>query len=400
MCFLRHSLHPPVARTEAERLLLHEALSRRPHAGGAAGEGGDARRAAARAHALTSAPRATAEDDVAEIALTTVSLRRSFDAMITVGLKGADVDPKPLLVDSGNSMLVMPRWEDIAPLAARGDYEVLGQATEPWGCPANIVRGPVEIATAAGGVLEIPDCTFFACTDVAPDGRERTANFGVGCLSPRMAWTVLPRPGVELSLTSPLAGAPFRYAVFDYAAATDVLAVDTFAPKVDAGSRLVLQRAEPAGFQWFDLLPDLAWMSLRARSLAIADRPTAWPGDADAIAMIDTGGTCLYLSDPHDLVCEAAWPGPVANPEWTARSTACESTAAAVTVEIGDDRARYRYTVDPVSLPPSARGLTLVMCRENEYMRGQHGMNIGGLSALCNDIAIDYAGRRVGFRPK
>jgi hypothetical protein len=390
MSFLRHSLHPPVARTEAEALLLREALTRRVRVARRPADG-----LVAAMHALAGPL------DAVEIELTTVSLRKSFDATIAVGLRGATGEPADLLVDSGNSMLVLPRWEDIEPLAARGDYELLGAATEPWGCPANVVRGPLELMTSTGGVLEVPDCTFFACTGGAPsNGGERTANFGVGCLDPSMAWTALPRPGVEVTLTSPLAGTAFPFAVFDYAAAGEVLAVDTIAPKVNAGSRLRLLRTEPEGFRWFDLRPDLAWMALQARSLAIAGHATSWPGDADAIAMIDTGGTCLYLSDPRLLVCEAAWPGPVANPEWTARSTTCESTAAAVTVEIGDARGSYTYTVDPVSLPPSARGLTLVMCRENEYMRGQHGMNTGGLSALCNAIAIDYEGRRVGFRPK
>jgi hypothetical protein len=50
-------------------------------------------------------------------------------------------------------------------------------------------------------------------------------------------------------------------------------------------------------------------------------------------------------------------------------------------------------------LPPSAQGLTLVMCQENEFMMQQYGMNIGGVSVLAIQIIVDYGSARVGFRP-
>ena len=52
------------------------------------------------------------------------------------------------------------------------------------------------------------------------------------------------------------------------------------------------------------------------------------------------------------------------------------------------------------AFPPPAQGLTLVMCQMNQFMMGQRGMNIGGVSALVNSILIDYANCRVGFKPK
>jgi multisubunit Na+/H+ antiporter MnhB subunit len=51
-------------------------------------------------------------------------------------------------------------------------------------------------------------------------------------------------------------------------------------------------------------------------------------------------------------------------------------------------------------MPPSVRGLTLVMCERNSFMMGQNGMNIGGISALMNAILIDYTNARVGLKPK
>ena len=52
--------------------------------------------------------------DSFEIPLTTVSLNSFFDAYIDVWFKGTPTTSAvQLLLDSGNSMLVVPRWEDI-----------------------------------------------------------------------------------------------------------------------------------------------------------------------------------------------------------------------------------------------------------------------------------------------
>jgi len=51
-------------------------------------------------------------------------------------------------------------------------------------------------------------------------------------------------------------------------------------------------------------------------------------------------------------------------------------------------------------MPASVQGLTLVMCHESQFMRGNNGINIGGLSALFNYILIDYSLGKVGFKPK
>ena len=78
----------------------------------------------------------------------------------------------------------------------------------------------------------------------------------------------------------------------------------------------------------------------------------------------------------------------------------CESTRAAVSVSLGDTTGSYSYTIDDNFLPIATRGITLVMCRKNNYMMGQRGMNIGGISALVNYILIDYANARVGLKAK
>ena len=116
--------------------------------------------------------------------------------------------------------------------------------------------------------------------------------------------------------------------------------------------------------------------------------------------MIDTGGTCVFLSDPNDYVCATAWPDPVNNPPWTQGSTACETIAGAIGLVIGDANANFAYSVDPSLLPPAARGLSLVMCQKNEFMRGLSGLNTGGLTVLFNLLAVDYANGKIGWKPK
>ncbi len=401
MTYARHALHAPLARNTADERALHDAL-------GAAHRDLTPAIDLARARAPlrerdAAAVPAAAPADV-EISLTTVSRAGSFDAYLRVeplGDPGRGID---MVVDSGCAVVVLPSWEDLAASAHADQYQVLATATEPWHCPAHIVRGPLVLPTADGQRLVLPDCVFYACIGPAPGGSARTSNFGVGCLAPwsASAWNV--PAGVADPLKPALAHwHPQAFATFSYAAATDVLApAAAGAPggfHVHTGSRLLLSTQAPARARWLHLLRDEPWMCVRPLRLAIASQPTAWPADADAIAMVDTGGTCSFLSDPEDLVCTAAWPDPTDNPEWAAHSTRCESIASAVALRFGDDDGSppVDLLVDPAALPPSAQGLTMVMCHENAYMWGRRGMNTGGFVALVQDLVIDYGGERAGF---
>jgi len=113
----RHSLHKAVELAPEHRAVI--------------------RSAAAQLSAFALAPEAAGATATNEIPLTTVSADSSFDAYINVCFPGAPAGSSlPLLVDSGNTTLIVPRWEDIQSIPG---YQVLGQATEPWGCPANVV---------------------------------------------------------------------------------------------------------------------------------------------------------------------------------------------------------------------------------------------------------------------
>ncbi|MBV8211765.1 MAG: hypothetical protein JOZ08_00910 [Verrucomicrobia bacterium] len=336
--------------------------------------------------------------DSIQIPLTTVSLDSNFDAYVNIGFRGGRNRPSTtLLVDSGNSTLIVPSWDDIAALPnSAKNYTVLGTAKEPWESKANIVRGPIEIATATGGIYTIENCVFYACTE-----KPGTANFGVGCIRPWSADGWNTPKGIGVTLQAPLSyDTLYPYAAFDYAPAENVLPGEA-TPNVTAGSSLVLYKSPPPGYKMLDITPNLEWMSVVPKALSIGNAKTGWPGSVESpIAMVDTGGGPVFLTDPNGYVYNLAWPASTTCPLWTSKSTDCQCTGANITVELTDGTNSISYIIDTDRLPPTVRGLTLVMCKVNSYMMGMQGMNIGGISALFNSILIDYLNGRVGFRSK
>jgi hypothetical protein len=337
------------------------------------------------------------------VPLTTVSMAGSFDSYIDIQYEGATASAvETLIVDSGNTTLIVPQWETIAALPNyTANYTIVGAGTEPWGCPANLVRGPINLSTITNDIVRIDNCVFYACTGDSPASGTRTANFGTGCISPWSAsgWNTPPIPGVVMQ--PPLSYNPtYPLAEFSYAPASAIHDISA-TPKVASGSYLGLHKSVPPGFRMFNIMPNLEWMCLAPKALSIGTVRTNWPGALNLpIAMIDTGGTCAFLSDPNGDLYTKAWPDPVANPGWTSSSQSCESISDAITIELGDPSSSYAYTIDTSTMPASVQGLTLVMCQRNSFMMGENGMNIGGISALMNTILIDYADARVGLKPK
>jgi hypothetical protein len=329
-------------------------------------------------------------------------LNSSFDAYLYISFVGAAPDTQvSLLLDSGNTVLVVPRWEDIAAIPNwQANYTILGQASEPWGCPANVVRGPIQLATETGEPFLIEGCVFYACTADSGQTGARTSNFGAGCIQPWSASAWNTPTNIPVTIQSPLTYAVgYSFAEFDYATADEVFNPSNL-QGVSEESTLRLYNAAPNGYQFLQLASGCPWMALRPKSLQIAGTVTGWPAPGmAAIAMIDTGGTSVYLSDPTGLVYQTAWPESVGNPPWTSGSVNCVSTKSSLQIELGDDQgASFTYEINETALPPSAQGLTLVMCQMNEFMRQQYGMNIGGLSVLAAQIIVDYGSARVGFR--
>jgi hypothetical protein len=336
MYFTKPSLHPPVVVSPEHRAATEATVS--------------LLRSERRRQTLLTAQSL----DYLEVPLTTVSLNSNFDAYIDVSFKDAPADSAvQLLLDTGNSVLVVPRWEEIEALPnGNRDYQVLGKTSEPWGCPANVVRGPIVLATTSGEIYELEDCVFYVCTGDSPEDGSRTANFGAGCLSPWTAsgWNT-PLSGVTLQ--SPLAyNSDYPYVEFNYAPASQIHG-SASTPRVAVGSFLRVYKNKPTGYQMFDILPNLEWMSLRPKSLRIGDIETQWPGTVPSpIAMIDTWGGPVFLSDPEGYVYRNHWPDPVANPPWTSSSSDCESTSDSITIGLGDQNDSFSYTIDPSSLPP------------------------------------------------
>jgi hypothetical protein len=352
-------------------------------------------------------PMAASSPEVIQIPLTTVSLNSFFDAYINVLFTGADQNsPVPMIVDSGNSTLIVPSWDAIAALPnSTENYTVLGTGTEPWGAPANIVQGPINLQTTTGAIYTIHKCIFYACTGNGPNGQP-TANFGAGCLSPWAAGSANTPTGANgtiITMQAPLSyDSAYPFAEFNYEASSNIFGSSGGVPNVSTGSHLTLYKTRPNNYTMCAIIPGIAWMALIPKGLGISGIATKWPGDTPSpIAMIDTGGGPVYLSDPAGYVYKNQWPDQVTNPAWTSTSTNCQSVNDPVSIELVDaDGVSVSYTIDPSNLPPSVQGLSLVMCQTNAFMMGENGMNIGGISALVNRILVDYARAQVGLQPK
>jgi hypothetical protein len=192
----------------------------------------------------------------------------------------------------------------------------------------------------------------------------------------------------------------YPYVEFNYAPAAQIHGAANLL-RVTFNSSLKIYKTKPLGYKLFDIVPNIEWMSLIPKNLKIGDTTTKWPGAVPSpIAMIDTGGGPVFLSDPNGYVYGAQWPDSVANPSWTSNSTDCQSTSDIIAIELGDQNGSFSYTIDTSSWPSTVQGLTLVMCKLNYYMMGEQGMNIGGISALENAILVDFAHCQVGLKPK
>ena len=325
------------------------------------------------------------------IPISTVSASGKFDALIDVIVAG--LAPVPTCLDTGNSCLVLPYFEKIsrAPNFLTR-YQVWPDVVEePFGARARLVRGPVAFS-ARNVNYAISDCVFYAC--IGPNGRgERTANFGAGIVSP---WPQVSGFG-EVKMPF-LYDRQFKFVEINMAATKDVVS-STAAVRVNDASEITLHRSEPDGFSMFKILPGKPWMALRPSAVNLGDWKTGWPGDIeDPIAMIDTGGGPVFLSDPQNVFQNSHWNNNAKLPEWASRD--CRATAAPVSVEFREGSRHFSYSIDTSDLPTAVRGLTLLACEACEFMFGWPGMNIGGVSALFNAILIDVDGQRVGFRAK
>jgi hypothetical protein len=335
-------------------------------------------------------------DSTFQIPLTTVSEAGNFDTYVNVSFSGPSSCPSfPLLLDSGNSMLIMPDYDQIE----GPDYQVLLTGVrEPWGCPANVVIGPIMLLAAGGlSFVETTGCVFYACTGPNTSGF-RTANFGLGCIQPWTSNGWNQPPGLDTPMQSPLTYFNWPYAEVTMAPASSMFAMDG-SQLVNSDSQLTIYNTLPPGYTTLNIIPNLEWMSVYALGLSIDNTGTGWPGSQSAVAFVDTGGGPVFLSDPNGYVYDKTWPDPVSCPTWTSGSKNCECVASDIGIMLGDGVNTYGYNIIQGDLPPSVQGLAAVLCEQNAFMMGQYGMNIGGISMLANRLLIDYANAQVGFSP-
>src|SRR5712691_8627319 len=81
-------------------------------------------------------------------------------------------------------------------------------------------------------------------------------------------------------------------------------------------------------------------MALRPQFLDIGGRRTDWPGkyQTKSIAMVDTGGGPVFLSDPENYLRSLAWPNEISAtlPDWASSSARCEAIVDDLTFSVTD----------------------------------------------------------------
>jgi len=97
-------------------------------------------------------------------------------------------------------------------------------------------------------------------------------------------------------------------------------------------------------------------MSLRPKSLAINREQVGWPGKRSetSIAMIDTGGGPVFLSDPDNSLWPRQFSTSIGLPDWIGGSYCCQAINAnlgitlwdGVNVEHRNDDEQYYYVDD------------------------------------------------------
>ena len=185
--------------------------------------------------------------------------------------------------------------------------------------PGERRAGPVGIITT-DGVYGIDSCVFYACTPKSPKDTPE-ANFGMAKITPwsTSSWN---RPLRNLVMQSPLSYGSALYAEADFKPATMMLSGT--ATQAEPRSRLVMHATAPSGYTLLSTIPKPhGCRSCRPRSRSAADDRLA--GHClPLIAMIDTGGGPVMLSDPNGYVWPKTWPNTLPScpgwpaPRWTA----------------------------------------------------------------------------------
>ena len=164
----------------------------------------------------------------------------------------------------------------------------------------------------------------------------------------------------------------------------------------------------PDGYrhQIFEIVPNQLWMSLRPKRLSIDGKETKWPGKlaASSIAMVDTGGGPVFLSDPEKYVWATTRrlrPDCLPGLAVTTNRYPVQATRANLSITLSDGHGEFSYHVETAKLPDQS--LTLVMCKQCYYMEripmechrtasisavSRHASIISSLTTLAQELAL------------
>ncbi len=357
----------------------------------------------------------------------------NFDQRISVrGVGFSPDDPMKsydILFDTGNHNLIYPYWNDLKNNSDK--YNILGSATERWGCPVYIVTGPMIV-----GGFTIQNCTFLACYQDHPHTGSRTSNFGAGYIS-----------RTRIKLGDVYVDTPFRYV-------PNINCIEiNFANNYvmlynDISQSLTTLLGYP---NMLNITPNYNWMSTYIKYLSLniknGDNITKkWIDNLDnRHVYIDSGGGPILMSDPSISKCysyRAAGHHFTTIPSLTSREecvnkgyTWSESDSSIihnddipvvthekvetwgtkcgvynfpsyvdVTLTDKQNVAIIKIPKNNGEIPGNFANCNAVICEQNRYLFSKAAMNIGGQLFYYYNVLIDYrdpekGGFKIGFKP-
>ena len=287
-----------------------------------------------------------------------------------------------MVFDTGSTCMIYPNADDLSPAV----YERIGDpVTEPWGCPAVVVQGPVKIGQFELGA----SIKFLACTG-ENENKQRTSVFGAG-------------PGIGTMMD-----------VCEHCPLEQISGTYRFSEiKVHAGT-LVLHKNKPP--EYAQMLPlmhnDLPTLPIIGLSIPGA---AAWAAEnwfeharnnySDDIGLLlDTAGGPTIWFDPAKILANSgAFESGVID-TWCSGSSAqggCGGIGVQlpeVTLTLGSAGASVSIDlVMPVS-QGTEDGIAC-FCTNDQFVSEMTPLNVGGALFLSHTLLIDWAGRSVGILP-
>ena len=342
----------------------------------------------------------------------------NYDSFISVEYrKGGEWVPttETMLFDTGSVALILPYYKNLDATKYR---TIKDNITEPWGCPAKILKGPIRL-----GGMEIPECQFIACT--GPNTYKRRTHICGASISSRNEPYVYPsspivqvckklkRPFFEVvintsnlkSQVSFFSNKPPSYSQKNVGGPFPIIPNENWTAiaiegiKVDGTKWQKLPQGCPAGEPDCGCYVDnQCWGSIDYDEANCANEfiDAKWCMASNPankyIGLLDTGGGPIMINDDKQQSLASVFKNTTKCPGWLSSSLGAQCFSDQITVSISSDF--------EVKYPNNGKTTTVLFPRKNIFTSSGE-LNFGGQFFLygCN-VLYDINSQEVYLQPK